>query len=95
MTIHRVIIFISHPSAGDPGQASEGYYVIEDGELIMTHSDGEPVSPDQFRHRLKAGDDANAIAGILTVQVRRLMLGITKADEAFGRPLNYGNSGIA
>jgi hypothetical protein len=95
MTVHRVIIQIRRPSFGDPGQVSEGYYTVQDGVLVMTHEDGEPVSPDQFRHTLKAGDEPAAIAGILTREVRRYMLGITKAEEAFGRPLDYGNSGIA
>lgn len=92
--VHRVIIFLRHPSGSDPGQASTGYYTIDGDQLVMTHPDGEPVSPDQFRHKLKAGDDPNAIAGILTRQVRNFMRGISSAEEAFGRPLNYSDAGI-
>jgi hypothetical protein len=95
MTVHRVIIQIRRPSGDDPGQVSEGYYVVHDGVLTMTHEDGQPVSPDQFRHTLKAGDDPAAIAGMLTRRVRRFMLGITETEEAFNRPLGYGNLGIA
>lgn len=95
MIVQRVIIQIRRPTPGDVGQVSEGYYVVESGVLIMTHEDGEPVSPDQFRHTLKPGDDPAAIAGVLTRDVRRYMLGITKAEEAFNRPLRYSDSGIA
>jgi hypothetical protein len=94
MTVHRVIIFIRQPSPGDPGQVSDGYYVLNAGELVMTHSDGEPVSPDQFRHTLKPGDDPAAIAGVLTRRCRRFLLGISEAEEAFNRPLGYSNAGI-
>lgn len=95
MTVHRVIIQIRRPTTTDPGQVSEGFYVIQDGVLIMTHGDGEPVSPDQFRHTLKEGDNAAAIAGILTRKARRYLLGTTEEEEAFARPLAYQSNGIA
>lgn len=91
MTINRVIIQLRRPSGDDPGQISEGYYTVEHGVLVMTHADGRPVN-DEFRHTLKAGDEPAAIAGMLTRRVRRFMLGISEAEEAFNRPLRYGNS---
>lgn len=94
MTVHRVIIQIRRPSPGDPGQVSDGYYAVADGVLVMTNPAGEPIDPDQFRHKLKPGDNPAAIAGILTRKIRRLILGITKEQEAFGRPLAYSDSGI-
>lgn len=95
MTVHRAIVQIRRPSPGDPGQVSEGYYVIEGNTLVMTHPDGEPISADQFRHQLNPGDDARAIAGVLTKLVRRQLLGISGEQEAFGRRLSYADQGIA
>ena len=95
MIVHRVIIQIRRPTLGDPGQVSDGYYTIAGNVLTMTHPDGEPVSPDQFRHTLKDGDDPAAIAGMLTRKARRFMLGISETEEAFGRPLGYVDLGLA
>lgn len=98
--VRRVIIQLRKPSDRDVGLVSFGYYVIDGETLVMTFATGEPVNPDQdgkgqFRHTLKAGDDPNAIAGVLTRQCRRFLLGISEAEEAFGRPLGYSNSGVA
>lgn len=95
MIVHRVIIQIRRPSLGDPGQVSDGYYTVAGNVLTMTHADGEPVDPNQFRHTLKAGDDAAAIAGMLTRKVRRFMAGISETEDAFNRPLGYENLGLA
>lgn len=92
--VHRVIIQIRRPSGDDPGQVSEGFYIVKDGVLIMTHGDGRPIN-DEFRHVLKPVDDPAAIAGMLTRRVRRFMLGISEAEEAFNRPISYGNFGTA
>jgi len=93
--VHRVITGIRRATGSDPGQVSIGYYTIQDGILTMTHEDGEPVSPDQFNHQLKPGDDPPAIAGVLTKQARRFLLGMSETEEAFNRPIGYSNSGIA
>lgn len=95
MTVHHVVIQIRRPVDVDPGQISEGYYTVEDGILTMTHADGVPVSPDQFRCVLKDVDDPAAIARVLTREVRSYVLGISKDAEAFNRPLDYGPSGVA
>lgn len=95
VTVHRVVIQLRKPSGSDPGQVSDGFYTITDGVLTMTRPDGEPVDPEQFRHTLKPGDDANAIAGMLTHRVRKILLGITDEQAAFGRRLDYPSSGVA
>ena len=95
MTVHRVIVQLRAPAPGYPGQVSDGYYAIEGDTLVMTYANGEPVSEDQFRHRLRPGDDPNAVAGELTKLVRRHLLGLSADSEAFGRPLGYQNLGIA
>lgn len=95
MTVHRVTIQIRRPSGNDPGQISEGYYIVKENTLIMTHSDGEPVDETLFRRELRPNDNPAALAGVLTREVRRHMLGISKDEESFGRVLPYANQGVA
>ena len=95
MTVHRVIVQIRAPSPLDPGQVSEGFYVVEGGVLIMTRPDGSPVDPDRFRHVLKDGDSPAAIARVLTKLVRRDLLGLSADEEAFNQPLHYPRPGVA
>ena len=94
MTVHRVIVQIRAPSPLDPGQVSEGFYVVEGGVLIMTRPDGSPVDPDRFRHALKDGDSPAAIAGVLTKLVRKSLAGMSEDEERFGRRLSYQPAGI-
>lgn len=94
MKVERVTIQIRRPTYNDPGQISEGFYTFDGTTLTMTKPDGTPIG-EQFTLKLKPGDNPAAIAGILTRRVRRSMLGTSADEEAFGRPLNYDNPGIA
>lgn len=88
---------------GDPGQVTNGFYVVEDGVLIMTKPDGKPHSgPDgkpiqnkTHRHTLRPGDNPDAIASVLTKKIRRETLGLTEEQESFRGKLKYGPLGIA
>lgn len=93
MDVQKVIVQLQSATFGDPGQVTEGFFIIEGDQLVMTHGDGSPVD-DQYRHTLKPGDNPRAIAGVLTKQIRRSMLGITEASEAFNRPIRYAGSGL-
>lgn len=95
MIIHRVVCQIRSASEGDLGQVSDGYYIIEHDTLIMTKPDGMPIDPVLYRHKLRDSDDHNAIARVLTKQVRRALLGLTETQEAFQRPLRYPAASIA
>lgn len=61
--------------------------------LIMIRPNGD--LDEIHRQELRPGDDADAIARVLTRRVRRQMLGISEDNENFGRPLRYAAAGVA
>lgn len=93
--VHRVVVQLSPPTDDHPGQITEGYYIVDDGVLVMVHADGKPVDDELFRHRLGTGDNARAIAKALTRKVRRHLLGLSPVQEKFARRIEYGKAGIA
>lgn len=94
--VHHVTVQLRGSSPSDPGQVTDGYYIIDDGMVVMTHPDGNPVDEYMYRAPLRAGDSAIAIASVLTKQVRRGMMGLTEEQDAFfSRKLNYPKAGVA
>lgn len=93
--IHRVTVQLDPPTETSPGKVTEGYYVVDDGTLVMTHADGKPVDPVQFRHTLQPGDSAEAIAKMLTRKVRRHLLGLSPTQEKFAKRIDYPKAGVA
>jgi len=47
-----------------------GYYTVESDQLTMIGPDGEPIST----CTLRPGDNAKAIAGVLTKEIRNRMI---------------------
>lgn len=100
MTPLRVTVQIRRPEGSDPGQVSEGFYVVRDGVLTLTSPDGSPLmrsdgTPLEKTHRLTPGDVPEAIARMLTKKARRELLGLTETEETFRRPLVYAPLGVA
>ena len=93
MIVKQVAAQLRAASQNDPGQITTGFYVVEDGVLVMTHSDGAPVDEFRFRHRLQPKDNEEAIASIFTRQIRTEMLG--EQVPGFTRSLDYPNVGVA
>lgn len=93
--VERVVVQVRAPSGNDLGQVTTGYYIVEKGMLTMTRPDGTPVDEDRFRHQLAADDNARAIAGVLTKQIRREAIGNSEAPEGFNDPLRYDRSAFA
>jgi hypothetical protein len=56
-----------------PGRFTEGFYKIEGDTLVMTYADGVPVEP-AVTCVLKPTDNAKAIAGVLTKEIRSRMV---------------------
>jgi hypothetical protein len=76
--VHRVTVQLRSPSGTDPGQVTFGFFVIEDGRLVMTDENGVKVRKkygDLYTHVLKPEDDPHAIAGILTRKIREQVYG--------------------
>jgi hypothetical protein len=98
--VQTVIVQLRKPDAFSPGHVTTGYYVVRDGAIMMTYADGEPVYRDPektltYTHQICEGDNVQAIAGVLTRQVRRELAGISEEQEAFASPLNYPRAGVA
>lgn len=53
-----------------PGRFTVGFYMVEGDELQMIGPDGEVFS----RHALRPGDNAKAIASVLTKEIRSRMI---------------------
>ena len=100
-TIHHVTVQLDPPKDDFPGRVTEGYYVIDPfddgsgGVLVMTHNDGKPVDPVEFRHILEPSDNPTAIAMMMTRKVRRHLLGLSETQEKFARKIEYPKMGAA
>ena len=100
-TIHRVTVQLDPPKDDFPGRVTEGYYIVDPfddgsgGVLVMTHPDGRPVDPVEFRHKIVAGDNVKAIAMMMTRKVRRHLLGLSPVQEKFARKIEYPKMGAA
>jgi hypothetical protein len=95
MKVHYVTHQIDAPAedGSDFGRITEGHYIIEAGELVMTNADGEPVHINgrEFRHKLAPGEVPSHIAKRLTGEIFRLV----KGDTSGRRRLAFPNVGIA
>lgn len=91
--VRHVVCQIRPATADDLGQVSDGFYVIEGQTLTMTGPDGEPVKAGEhiYQHQLREGDNPDAIARVLTKQIRQAL---TSATD-FQRRLRYPRAGIA
>ena len=94
--VRCVVAVVSNPiGPDDPGRATYGYYILENGLLTMTDGNGDPVrntSGDKETHRLQDGEDPDYIAKRRAVKIHRQL---RKNDNGFGRPLRYPPLGIA
>jgi len=94
-TPRTVLAQIKRPSKDDPGQVSEGHYIVADGVLSMTTRTGKVVRDEHGRtytHKLQPADNADAIARQFTRKIRKELRARGPA-RGFGGPLNYPRSG--
>ncbi len=78
-----------------PDRVIEGFYTVEDGMLTMVYGNGDPVlvMDEKVQHRLAEGENPRVIAGRLTKQIRKRLIGETV--DGFNDPIRYQNAGIA
>ncbi len=74
---------------GDCGAAEEGFYFVENGEVVMC--DGPDGKPNGVSERVGAQGNPRAIAS----RLRRRAWEKESGASDFGRPLNYSPLGIA
>lgn len=70
---------------GDCGAAEEGFYFVQDGEVVMTDEAGKPTGVSE---RLTVGGNARAVAARLR---KRAWLKERGAND-FDRPLHYSRT---
>src|SRR5690349_3146685 len=73
--VRCVVAVVSNPiGPDDPGRATYGYYILEDGLLTMTDGNGTPVRNtfgEKETHRLQDGEDPDYIAKRRAVKIHR------------------------
>ncbi len=75
------------------GKVGFGYYIIVDGELILTDADGIPAGSEtgkKFRHKLQPSESETAIASMLTRELTYTFRDSKAQVSGFEPgPLNY------
>jgi hypothetical protein len=86
MTPTYVFAEIARPTKSSPGSIVEGWYVIDDGKVVMTERDGKPIvlGSAHVAQMLKPNDNPQLIAQRLLKQVRSRL---RNDDNFFRRPL--------
>ena len=101
MEIKPVTVHLRRPEGSDPGQVSFGFYVVENGRIIMVDEDGAPIlneaNGEKYTYKIEDGDNVPGIAGQLTLEIRQMMRGENApgAVSGFNRQLDYPKSGLA
>jgi hypothetical protein len=82
--IHSVTIQLHAQRGRSPGKIGTGHYIERDNMVLLVDKEtGSPIDRVRFGRKLKPGEDAKAVACVLTRQ--RLSRKLTD----FGRPLHY------
>jgi hypothetical protein len=84
--VHECFIEIRPSSGADPGEIDPGFYIVEDGALTLTDSDGRPLTPKNdsiLTHELANGENPETIARRMHRTARRPEL------TEFNRRLRY------
>jgi len=92
LKIHCVIVQVAPATdGGDPGTIAYGYYIVEDGTLVMTDAEGAPLKHHAIDGRVRLLPDQNA------EQVARILVRKMHGKDprgGFCRRLQYDNRGI-
>lgn len=91
--VQRVTVQLKAPSGDYTGQVTTGYYVVENGLLVMTDGAGVPVrkeNGEQYSHTLGPKDKSAAIAAVKTREIRRDLYG----DSHFRGRIDYPKWGF-
>jgi hypothetical protein len=92
LKIHRVIVQVAPATdGGDPGEVAAGYYIIEDGTLVMTDAEGAPLKHHAIDGQVRLLPDQNAD------QVARILVRNMRGKDprgGFYRRLQYDSRGI-
>ena len=77
------------PRGRFPGKIGTGDYTVRDGTVLLVDKEtGSPIDRVRFGRKLKPGEDAKAVACVLTRQR------LSKKSMDFNRPLYYPRMGL-
>jgi hypothetical protein len=83
--IQTVTIQLQRPRGNFPGKIGTSSYVVEDGTVLLVDKYGSPIDRVRFGRKLKPGEDAKAVACVLTRQR------LSGKSTSFNRPIAYPN----
>ena len=81
--VQTVTIQLQRPRGDFPGKIGTSSYVVEDGTVLLVDKYGSPIDRVRYGRKLKPGEDAKAVACVLT----RQRLG--GKSTSFNRKINY------
>jgi hypothetical protein len=82
-SVQTVTIQLERPRGQFPGKVGLGDYVVEDDTVLLVDKYGNPIDRVRFGRKLKPGEDAKAVACVLT---RQRLAG---KSTSFNRPIAY------
>jgi hypothetical protein len=82
--VRSVTIQLERPRGLFPGKIGTGHYIERDGTVLLVDKEtGSPIDRIRFGRKLKPGEDAKAVACVLTRQR------LSKKLTDFNRPIHY------
>jgi hypothetical protein len=64
----KVTITVAQPRGNFEGRVESSFYTVNDGTVTLVLENGIPVDKFKFSRKLKPGEDARAVACVLTRQ---------------------------
>jgi hypothetical protein len=84
MDIKKVMVELQRPKGQFPGRVEVGYYVVNEGTVVLVEQNGMPIDRHRLTRKLGPGADAKLTACMLMRQ--RYSKG---GSGDFNRPLQY------
>jgi len=81
--VQTVTIQLERPRGQFPGKIGTGSYLVEDGTVMLVDVNGSPIDRMRFARKLKPGEDAKAVACVLTRQR------LSNKSSSFNRKIQY------
>lgn len=84
MDIQKVTLQLERPRGNFHGKIATGYYTVADDAVTLVEENGVPVDKYKLSRKLKPGEDARAVACVLTRQRYS-----SKDGKDFNRSIQY------
>jgi hypothetical protein len=81
--IQTLTIQLERPRGQHPGKIGLGSFIEEDGTVLLVDKNGNPIDRLRFGRKLKPGEDAKAVACVMTRQR------LSGKSSSFNRPIQY------